>query len=88
VLGPLEQSDLVGLELTRRIHDVLLPSLDATPNTQSYLEELISLGDLGMATGKGFRRWTAEGAQAVRDRLARHLRDAARERFTHRDPFL
>ena len=32
VLGPLEQSDLVGLDLTKAIHDVLMPSLDATPH--------------------------------------------------------
>ncbi|MFM2288030.1 MAG: hypothetical protein RL684_1173 [Pseudomonadota bacterium] len=80
VLGPLEQSDLVGLELTRRIHDVLMPVLDVTPRTHRYLEELVARGELGMATGKGFRRWTPESAQAVRDRLVGQLVAAARAR--------
>jgi 3-hydroxybutyryl-CoA dehydrogenase len=83
VLGPLEQSDLVGLDLTRRIHDVLMPVLDTTPRTHPYLEELVRRGELGMATGKGFRPWTPEGAQAVRDRLARHLVEVARARLAN-----
>jgi len=80
VLGPMEQSDLVGLDLTHRIHDVLMPLLDTTPRTHPYLEELVASGEVGMATGKGFRRWTAESAQAVRDRLAVQLVRAARAR--------
>jgi 3-hydroxybutyryl-CoA dehydrogenase len=83
VLGPLEQSDLVGLELTRRIHDVLMPVLDTTLHTHPYLEERVSRGELGMATGKGFRPWTPESAQAVRDRLARHLVEVARARLAN-----
>ena len=81
VLGPLEQSDLVGLDLTKNIHDVLMPDLDVTARTHPYLEELVSRGELGMKTGKGFRRWTPAGAQAVRDRLSAYLAlNAARER--------
>jgi 3-hydroxybutyryl-CoA dehydrogenase len=56
VLGPLEQSDLVGLDLTRNIHDTLMPDLDVTPRTHPYLEALVDKGELGMKTGKGFRR--------------------------------
>jgi 3-hydroxybutyryl-CoA dehydrogenase len=69
VLGPLEQSDLVGLDLTKNIHDTLMPDLDVTPRTQPYLEALVEKGELGMKTGKGFRRWTPEQAEAVRLRL-------------------
>lgn len=73
VLGPLEQSDLVGLSLTKSIHDLLMPLLDATPHTHPYLDALVAEGKLGMATGQGFRRWTPETAQAVRERLDRFL---------------
>lgn len=73
VLGPLEQSDLVGLALTKSIHDLLMPLLDATPNTHPYLEALVANGNLGMANGQGFRKWTPEAAQAVRERLDRFL---------------
>jgi 3-hydroxybutyryl-CoA dehydrogenase len=80
VLGPLEQSDLVGLDLTRNIHDTLMPDLDVTPRTQPYLEALVEKGELGMKTGKGFRRWTPEQAEAVRQRLRDALVKSATQR--------
>jgi 3-hydroxybutyryl-CoA dehydrogenase len=80
VLGPLEQSDLVGLDLTKNIHDVLIPDLDVTPHTHPYLDALVARGELGMKTGKGFRTWTAAEAQAVRNRLRDFLVEAARHR--------
>jgi 3-hydroxybutyryl-CoA dehydrogenase len=73
VLDPLEQSDLVGLDLTKNIHDTLMPDLDVTPRTHPYLEALIDKGELGMKTGKGFRRWMPEQAEAVRQRLRHAL---------------
>jgi 3-hydroxybutyryl-CoA dehydrogenase len=79
VLGPLEQSDMVGLNLTKDIHDVLMPYLDVTPVTHPYLEELVAKGELGMKTGKGFRSWTAEQAEAVRERFKQFLAHAAAE---------
>ena len=41
VLGPLEQSDLVGVKLTEAIHEVLLPDLDRTPHVQDYVVDLV-----------------------------------------------
>jgi 3-hydroxybutyryl-CoA dehydrogenase len=73
VLGPMEQSDLVGLDLTKNIHDTLMPDLDITPRTHAYLNALVEKGELGMKTGRGFRSWTAEESDAVRDRLRRAL---------------
>ncbi len=69
VLGPLEQSDLVGLGLTLDIHRVLMPHLDRTPVAHPYLEAKVAAGELGMTQGAGFRRWTAAEAAAVRDRF-------------------
>jgi 3-hydroxybutyryl-CoA dehydrogenase len=80
VLGPLEQSDLVGLDLTRNIHDTLMPDLDVTPRTHPYLEALVDKGELGMKTGKGFRCWTPEQAEAVRQRLRDALVKSATQR--------
>jgi 3-hydroxybutyryl-CoA dehydrogenase len=80
VLGPLEQSDLVGLDLTKNIHDTLMPDLDVTPRTQPYLEALVEKGELGMKTGKGFRRWTPEQGEAVRLRLRDALVKSATQR--------
>jgi 3-hydroxybutyryl-CoA dehydrogenase len=79
ILGPMEQSDLVGLNLTKAIHDTLIPALDHSNTTQPYLDECISNGHIGMAVGQGFRRWTPEQAAAVRSRLNIFLVSQARK---------
>jgi len=73
VLGPMEQSDLVGLDLTLDISAVLAADLDRTAGPHPFLREKIKAGKLGMKTGEGFRRWTPEAAEAVRERLRRFL---------------
>jgi 3-hydroxybutyryl-CoA dehydrogenase len=80
VLGPLEQSDLVGLDLTKAIHDVLMPDLDTTPHAHPLLNELVARGELGMKSGKGFRSWSQEEASAVRERLRNFLVSTASRR--------
>ena len=74
VLGPLENADLVGTDLTLMVHRYVLHDLDRTPGPLPLLEELVAAGRLGMKTGGGFRDWTEAEAQAVRTRLADHLR--------------
>ena len=74
VLGPLENADLVGLDLTLAIHDVILRHLEASPEPSPLLARYKGEQRLGMKTGKGFYEWTPETAQGVRDRLMRHLR--------------
>ncbi len=71
VLGPMEQSDLVGLDLTLAIHDSLMPTLDRTAGAHPYLIDKVDKGELGMDAGAGFRTWTPATAKAVRDRLDR-----------------
>lgn len=73
VLGPLENADLVGADLTLDIHRNVLFDLEARQGPSPYLERLVAEGKLGMKTGEGFRRWTPAGAQAVRERVASHL---------------
>ncbi len=73
VLGPMEQSDLVGLDLTRNIHETLMPALDNTPHPHPYLVGKVEEGKLGMKTGEGFRTWTPESAEAVHRRLRETL---------------
>src|SRR5262249_10335776 len=69
VLGPLEQSDLVGVDLTLDIHEVLIASLDRTAGPHPFLRDLVKAGKLGMKSGEGFRTWTPDEADAVRARL-------------------
>ncbi|MGO9049323.1 MAG: 3-hydroxyacyl-CoA dehydrogenase family protein [Xanthobacteraceae bacterium] len=80
VLGPMEQSDLVGLDLTLNIADVLYADLDRTAGPHPFLRQKVSDGKLGMKTGEGFRHWTAETAAAVRERLSRFLLQQAKAR--------
>lgn len=74
VLGPLENADLVGTDLTLDIHRTVLADLERRPGPSPYLERLVAGGRLGMKSGEGFRRWTPEEAQAVREKVVRHLR--------------
>ncbi|WP_084688500.1 3-hydroxyacyl-CoA dehydrogenase family protein [Paraburkholderia oxyphila] len=79
VLGPLENADLVGTDLTLAIHQVLLPAIDCQPVPSPYLDALVKSGRLGMKTGHGFRRWTAEQQAELRSSIFQHLKamDAA-----------
>jgi 3-hydroxybutyryl-CoA dehydrogenase len=80
VLGPMEQSDLVGVDLTLDIAEVLYKHLDATPGPHPFLREKVKAGKLGMKTGEGLRKWTPEQADAVRQRLSRFLAAQAKAR--------
>lgn len=73
VLGPLENADLVGTGLTLDIHSTVLSDLENRRGPSPYLQQLVDENKQGMASGEGFRQWTPESAQAVRDKLARHL---------------
>ena len=74
VLGPLENADLVGTDLTLAIHQNVLPDLDRTGGPLPYLRELVESGRLGMKSGYGFRRWTPEQQAALRNKVLGHLK--------------
>jgi 3-hydroxybutyryl-CoA dehydrogenase len=74
VLGPLENADLVGTDLTLAIHETVLPDIDATRGPLPYLRQLVESGRLGMKSGEGFRCWTAQEQQALRRQVLEHLR--------------
>jgi len=78
VLGPMEQTDLVGTDLTLDIQNVLLADLDRSTEPTQHLKTLVANGKLGMRTGEGLRKWTPEAADAVRDRLRRSLAEQAK----------
>jgi 3-hydroxybutyryl-CoA dehydrogenase len=73
VLGPLENADLVGTDLTLAIHETVLPDLDRTPGPLPVLRQLVADGKLGMKSGEGFRRWTPEQQSELRRRVFAHL---------------
>jgi 3-hydroxybutyryl-CoA dehydrogenase len=76
VLGPIENADLIGLELTRAIHANVFPTLDARPYPSPLLDRLIAEGKTGMKAGEGLRAWTPDEAEAARARLVEHLKAA------------
>jgi len=80
VLGPMEQSDLVGTDLTLDIQNVLLCDLNRDTEPTAYLKNLVASGKLGMRTGEGLRKWTPEAAEAVRARLRQSLADMAKKK--------
>ena len=78
VLGPLENADLVGTDLTLAIHNIVLPAIDSRPAPSPYLRKLVAEGKLGFKSGEGFRKWSADEQKALRSKLMQHLK-AARE---------
>ena len=73
VLGPIENADLVGLDLTLDIHSYLLQHLEASGEPAPLLRALVDRGELGMKTGRGLRTWSEHEAETVRLRLFDHL---------------
>jgi 3-hydroxybutyryl-CoA dehydrogenase len=73
VLGPIENADLVGLDLTLAIHNYVLKHLDDSHVPSPILKEKVDKGELGIKTGKGFKQWSKEGGEALRKGLAIHL---------------
>jgi len=74
VLGPLENADLVGTDLTLAIHRTVLPDIDGRPGPSPYLENLVAKGKLGFKSGEGFRKWSPEQQTALRSKVMQHLK--------------
>jgi 3-hydroxybutyryl-CoA dehydrogenase len=76
VLGPLENADMVGTDLTLAIHRTVLPDIDSRRGASPYLEKLVAEGKLGFKSGEGFRRWTPEQQAELRSKVLQHLKNA------------
>lgn len=76
VLGPLENADMVGTDLTLAIHQNVLGDIDSRPGPSPYLERLVKDGKLGFKSGEGFRKWSPEEQTALRAKVVQHLKAA------------
>ena len=76
VLGPLENADMVGTDLTLAIHRTVLPDIDSRPRPSPYLEKLVKDQKLGFKSGEGFRKWSPEKQAALRSKVLQHLKNA------------
>jgi 3-hydroxybutyryl-CoA dehydrogenase len=74
VLGPLENADLVGTDLTLAIHNIVLPAIDRRPAASPYLQKLVADKKLGFKSGEGFRKWSADAQATLRAKVMRHLK--------------
>lgn len=76
VLGPLENADMVGTDLTLAIHETVLPDIDSRRAPSPYLEKLVKEGKLGFKSGEGFRKWMPEQQSQLRSKVLQHLKNA------------
>ena len=76
VLGPLENADLVGTDLTLAIHQTVLADLETSGAPSPYLEKLVADGKLGFKSGQGFKSWTPESMAALRKKVTDYLQAA------------
>ncbi len=74
VLGPIENADLVGLDLTQDIHNVVLKDLCADKKPSPIIQSRIDEGYLGMKTGRGLKKYTNDEIEKVKKGLIDHLR--------------
>ena len=81
VLGPMENSDMVGIELTLNIHDYVLKSLADNHEPSYLLREMLERGDLGMKSGKGWHEWTPEQVEQISAGLREYLIDCQVKSF-------
>jgi 3-hydroxybutyryl-CoA dehydrogenase len=73
--GPIRQKDLSGLEVHHAAASAVYPDLATNAAPGPTLGRLVAEGKLGAKTGEGFYRWTAEAANAERERYEQDLAD-------------
>ena len=64
-VGPLENMDLVGLDLVEKIHQYLLADLADNPGPSDALTKNVEEGDIGIKSGKGFYDWRSRDVHAL-----------------------
>lgn len=74
VLGPIENADLVGLDLTLDIHNVILPTLNRDTEPSPILKQKTARQQLGVKTNQGFKAWDHASVSKLRQTLSTHLK--------------
>ena len=68
-LGPMENVDMVGTDLTWNIHDYILRDLEDSHEPSPLLTKLRDEGKIGFKTGEGFFKWTPEQIEESKEKL-------------------
>jgi len=72
-MGPIENADYVGLDLTQAIHQAVFPALSRATAPDAHLDELIAAGHLGAKTGQGYLKWPPGSRESAATALAAHV---------------
>lgn len=72
-VGPLENMDLVGLDLIETIHQYLLADLSRADRPLAALDDRVAAGKLGMKSGSGFHEWTKDSGTTLIERRDRQI---------------
>jgi len=72
-LGPLENVDMVGMDLTYNIHSYIFKDLCRDTEPSPILKSKLENGDLGFKTGRGFQEWTPEAIEKSKNDLNEYL---------------
>lgn len=74
ILGPLENADLVGTDLTQDVHNIVLADLDCGKEPNALLNTLVREGKLGFKSNQGFKSWTEDKKSHLRAAVLEHLK--------------
>lgn len=72
-LAPLENSDMVGTDLTYHIHDYVLMHIEDSHRPSPLLTEMKETGKMGFKSGEGFYQWTPEKIRQCNEELNSYL---------------
>ena len=79
VLGPLENTDMVGTDLIYSIHNYILKHLENSPEPSILLKNAVENGHLGFKTNEGLQKWSPEEVKESRKRLQEYLLKVTRK---------
>jgi 3-hydroxyacyl-CoA dehydrogenase len=86
VVGPLELSDLSGIDLVENVAKILYKSLDSSQGPQELVKNMVKRGELGVKSGKGFYDWKKErNAQETIKLRDEHLIKILKEKMSSKD---
>jgi len=75
VMGPIENADYVGLDMTLAIHEHVFPALSRASEPSAVLERAVRQGKLGAKTGAGMLAWDPGRREEVANLLDEHVRE-------------
>lgn len=72
-LGPIENADMVGTDLTLNIHEYIFRDLESSKEPSDLLKELNKSGKLGFKSGEGFQIWDQDEIEKSKRDLNEYL---------------